>query len=115
VNCSAGSGVPRNCVAGQPSGPGLWTIWQPWQPWQPWQQAFLAALEQAVSCGQASPAQQAYLEDRVRINAGLPQRFGTQFVVSAAGDRHPLPIEDPPGLAVRREAAGLPPLPTPGS
>jgi uncharacterized protein DUF6624 len=41
------------------------------------QQAFLDALREAVDQGDASPAHLAYLEDRVRVHAGLPQLYGT--------------------------------------
>jgi hypothetical protein len=108
-------GWPGRAMVGDDGAMAAWMLAQHTDAFPERQQAFLAALEQAVSCGQANPAQQAYLADRVRINAGLPQRYGTQFVVSAAGDRHLLPVEDLPGLAVRRETAGLPPLPEPGS
>ena len=46
------------------------------------QRAFLHALRGAVDQGEASPAQLAYLEDRVRIDAGQPQLYGTQFTVT---------------------------------
>jgi hypothetical protein len=108
-------GWPGQGLVGDDGAMAAWMLAQHADAFPERQRAFLAALEQAVRCGQATIAQQAYLEDRVRVNAGLPQRYGTQATVSAGGDRHLLPVEDLPGLAVRREAAGLPPLPTPGS
>ena len=39
----------------------------------------------------ASPAQLAYLEDRVRIDAGQPQLYGTQFAVTD-GEFGPCPL-----------------------
>jgi hypothetical protein len=73
------------------------------------QVTFLEALRGAVAAGEASPAHQAYLEDRVRVNAGQPQLYGTQFTVTD-GDFGPRPIEDPQHLDERREAAGLEPF-----
>jgi hypothetical protein len=73
------------------------------------QQAFLDALREAVDQGEASPAQLAYLEDRVRVHAGQPQLYGTQFTVTG-GTFGPYPIEDPMGLDERRAAAGLEPF-----
>jgi len=59
--------------------------------------------------GKASPAHLAYLEDRVRVNAGQPQRYGTQFTVTG-GEFGPHPIEDPHRLDERRAEAGLEPF-----
>lgn len=73
------------------------------------QRAFLAALREAVERGDASPAHLAYLEDRVRVNAGQPQLYGTQFTVTD-GVLGPRPIEDPGRLDERRAAAGLEPF-----
>ena len=57
----------------------------------------------------ASPAHLAYLEDRVRVHAGQPQLYGTQFTVTS-GTFGPYPIEDPQRLDERRAAAGLEPF-----
>lgn len=46
------------------------------------QRAFLDALRGAVAQGEVSPAHLAYLEDRVRVHAGQPQLYGTQFTVT---------------------------------
>jgi hypothetical protein len=51
----------------------------------------------------------ACLEDRVRVNAGLPQLYGTQFTVTG-GEPGPHPIEDPQRLDERRAAAELEPF-----
>jgi hypothetical protein len=58
------------------------------------QQALLDALREAVDQGEASPAHLAYLEDRMRVHAGQPQLYGTQFTVTG-GTFGPYPIEDP--------------------
>ena len=52
----------------------------------------------------------AYLEDRVRVGAGRPQLYGTQFYVDEAGNFGPRPIEDPDTLDERRKVAGLEPF-----
>jgi hypothetical protein len=51
----------------------------------------------------------AWLLDRVRVNAGQPQLYGTQFTVTD-GHFGPCPIEDPHRLDERRAAAGLEPF-----
>jgi hypothetical protein len=73
------------------------------------QRAFLDALRGAVGQGEASVAHLAYLEDRVRVNAGQPQLYGTQFTVTD-GQFGPRPIENPQRLDERRAAAGLEPF-----
>jgi hypothetical protein len=73
------------------------------------QRAFLHALRGAVDQGEASGAQLAYLEDRVRVNAGQPQLYGTQFTVTG-GEFGPCPIEDRQRLDKRRAEAGLEPF-----
>ena len=73
------------------------------------QQAFLDAVRGAVAEGEAIPAHLAYLEDRVRVRAGLPQLYGTQFTV-ISGAFGPHPIEDPQRLDERRAASGLEPF-----
>jgi hypothetical protein len=59
--------------------------------------------------GEASPAQLAYLEDRLRVNAGQAQLYGTQFRYTG-GKLTPHPIEDPCRLDERREHVGLEPF-----
>jgi hypothetical protein len=73
------------------------------------QQAFLDALHAAVAHGEASLAHLAYLEDRVRVNAGRAQLYGTQFGVTG-GEFGPCPIEDPERLDERRADMGLEPF-----
>ncbi len=51
----------------------------------------------------------AYLEDRIRVREGLPQRYGTQLQQSDGG-WEPLPTLDPEDLDARRRAVGLEPI-----
>ena len=73
------------------------------------QRMFLEKLREAVARGDAARKDLAYLEDRVRVNAGRPQLYGTQYGVTEAGFG-PRPIEDPGGLDERRAAVGLQPM-----
>jgi hypothetical protein len=63
----------------------------------------------AVGTGEATPAQLAYLDDRVRMRQGRAQRYGTQIRIV---DDRPVPfeLEDPDGVDERRRAVGLEPL-----
>ena len=68
------------------------------------------ALMKAQAAGEVSPANIAYLEDRVRVGEGRPQVYGTQFYADEAGNFGPRPIEDPDHVDERRQAVGLQPL-----
>jgi len=52
----------------------------------------------------------AYLEDRIRVREGLPQRYGTQLQKSEGGGWEPLPTLDPEDLDARRQTVGLEPI-----
>lgn len=58
---------------------------------------------------EVSQEQMAYLIDRIRVNAGEPQLFGTQFNPTET-TTEPYPIEDPENLDERRKQVGLPPF-----
>jgi uncharacterized protein DUF6624 len=64
----------------------------------------------AVDAGEATPAQLAYLDDRVRMRQGRAQRYGTQVRMGADGHPAPFEIEEPDGVDDRRRAVGLGPL-----
>jgi hypothetical protein len=66
----------------------------------------LERLRAAVEAADASPANLAYLEDRVRMLRAEPQLYGTQFI-EKDGTYEPWPIEDPDGLDERRAAICL--------
>jgi hypothetical protein len=73
------------------------------------QRSALALLEQAVARKDASAADLAYLTDRVLVNEGKPQRYGTQFR-SQDGVNVPQPMEDPAHVDALRAGVGLKPL-----
>jgi hypothetical protein len=65
----------------------------------------------AVDVGEASPRFFGYLEDRIRVNSGQPQLYGTQFIDHNDGNGlQPRPIEDRDGLAARRAAVRMEPF-----
>ncbi|HEY8524359.1 MAG TPA: DUF6624 domain-containing protein [Acidimicrobiales bacterium] len=73
------------------------------------QERALALVRAAVAAGQASRTELAYLEDRVALNRGRPQRYGTQ-IGCVDGRAEPAELEDPEGVDERRAAVGLSPL-----
>jgi len=71
----------------------------------------LEYVEIAVAAGDAPAWHEACLLDRVLMNAGRPQRYGTQVVVGEqTNELVAWPISDPESVDVRRAGVGLPPL-----
>ncbi len=63
-------------------------------------------LMSVVSPSEISIKNLAYLEDRVRVNEGRPQLYGTQFF--GEGEKYgPRPIEDEENVDQRRATVGL--------
>ena len=102
-------GWPGTSLVGEDGADAAWLLAQHADRDPARQQEFLEALRGAVTRGEASPANLAYLEDRVRVHAGQPQLYGTQFTVTD-GEFGPHPIEDPARLDERRAEAGLEPF-----
>ena len=67
-------------------------------------------IKEAAGRGEASLAEAAVLEDRIRILEGRPQLYGTQHDWDDHGEMSPLPIEDSKRVDERRLAIGLPRL-----
>jgi hypothetical protein len=69
----------------------------------------LRILEPFVATGETARISYAYLYDRVAVNSGRPQRYGTQGLCTAAGVWQPREVEQPEKLDERRAAVGLGP------
>lgn len=54
----------------------------------------------------------AFLEDRVLVNKGMKQKYGTQVELNSLGMAVPFPIEDKVAVDIRRMAIGMEPLST---
>jgi hypothetical protein len=109
VSLLASLGWPGRTLVGEEAAQAAWLLAQHADRDPIQQRAFLNALRAAVIRGEAPAAHLAYLEDRVRVNAGQPQLYGTQFTVTG-GTLGPCPIEDPGRLDERRAQAGLEPF-----
>jgi hypothetical protein len=70
----------------------------------------LRLVGEAAARGEASRAEVAILEDRIRVLEGRPQLYGTQYDWDERGEMSPLPIEDPERVDECRLAIGLPRL-----
>jgi hypothetical protein len=96
-------GWPGKALVGQDGAHDAWLIVQHCSP--PFQEKCLPLLEHAVTTGEASKTDYAYLLDRVRMYQGKPQLYGTQF-----RDNKLWKIEDPEHVDDRRRTVGLGPL-----
>ena len=73
------------------------------------QKKALALMEPLLLKKEAEPTDYAYLFDRVAVNSGKKQRYGTQFVM-VKGMLELKPLENPKKVDQQRKAIGLPPL-----
>jgi hypothetical protein len=73
-----------------------------------------SALKRMMEAGpeESSAADVATLEDRLRLQSGRKQIYGTQFRIGANGTLVLAPMEDSAHVDLRREDAGLPPFRT---
>ncbi len=76
------------------------------------QQTALDRMEPYLENGGVRPGDYAYLFDRVAVNQGRPQRYGTQPEGTCIPDSSlsPKPLEDPDGVDARRAELGLGPM-----
>lgn len=102
-------GWPRQSEVGEEAATGAWLLAQHADMCPDEQRLFHRLMGTAVAAGEASPRLFGYLEDRVRVNSGRLQLYGTQFVDHGNG-LEPQPIEEREGLAARRAAVGMEPF-----
>ncbi|MFG3227440.1 DUF6624 domain-containing protein [Kitasatospora sp. NPDC048194] len=74
------------------------------------QRRAVALMTEAVASGAASARDLAFLEDRLAVNEGREQRYGTQIGAVADGRPVPWPCEAPERLDERRAEVGIEPF-----
>ena len=99
-------GWPGRQLAGDDGAHAAWLLAQHAPP--ELQEQCLPLLEDAVTRGDASAADLAYLRDRVLMHRGEPQLYGTQYL-QTGGVLELWMVRDPAGLDERRAALGLAP------
>lgn len=75
------------------------------------QEKYLPMLREAVKNGDAAPGDLALLEDRVALQQGKKQIYGSQIGTDEeTGEYYVLPLEDPDNVNERRAEVGLSPI-----
>jgi hypothetical protein len=104
-------GFPGYALVGEDGSKGFWAIIQHCDHDVSFQQKVLAMMSKEVERHNASGEDYALLQDRVLINTGHKQLYGTQVRIDLKTHHaHPLPIKDSPNVDSRRKAVGLSPL-----
>jgi hypothetical protein len=108
----ARSGFPTPAQVGTQGVGDAWLLVQHADGDPAFQAKVLGMLEPRVSDGSIPASDYAMLVDRVRINQGKPQRYGTQFANNPgeSGGMRLSPVEDEAHLDERRAGMGLMPL-----
>ena len=102
-------GWPNEQVAGRDGAEAAWLIAQHSISEPEFMRSCRQLLAAEVASGGAPAWQHAYLDDRIRVSEGRPQRYGTQFEVTPDGPSL-CEVDDPGSLHERRREAGLNPI-----
>src|ERR1700740_1525713 len=111
-------GWPSEDIAGKDGAEAAWLIAQHAIGEPEFQRYVLKMLHVSISKGHVPRWQAAYLEDRIAMYEGRPQRYGTQWIDDPRDGRiRPWTIADPTDVNALRAEVGLEPLrpiPEPG-
>lgn len=107
----AHTGYPGYDKVGVEGSHHFWLMVQHLDKWPEFQQQVLDAMEKAVAEKNASAGDFAYLTDRVRLNTGRLQLYGTQVSYNTDScQAFPKSLDTPALVNKRRKAAGMEPL-----
>lgn len=108
------SGYPGIRQVGEKSANNFWLLVQHADAYPAFQRQVLKLMKAEVRQKNASPVNYAYLTDRVAINAGQPEEYGTQVTYENIGTKAvkavPKSLRDPKNVNQRRAAIGMEPL-----
>lgn len=106
------SGWPDEQLVGEDGAEAAWFIAQHAIGFPDFQRMCLAWLQRSADEARVRRWHAAYLEDRVAMYEGRPQRYGTQWVDDAVDGRtRPWKLADPERVNELRAEAGLSPMP----
>ncbi|SNC77293.1 hypothetical protein SAMN06265337_3876 [Hymenobacter gelipurpurascens] len=105
-------GYPGFRQVGEKSSNNFWLLVQHADAYPAFQRQILQLMLPEVKRKNASPINYAYLTDRVAINSGQPEEYGTQVVYEGPGIGKAVPksLRDPKSVDKRRAAIGMEPL-----
>jgi hypothetical protein len=102
-------GWPTEDLVGAEAARAAWLVAQHADHQLEVQRRAFALMSEAVDEGRASRYQLAFLQDRLLVNSGRPQIYGTQIAEVKDGEPVPWPCDDWEHLDDRRAEAGIPP------
>jgi hypothetical protein len=105
-------GWPTFDLVGREAATAAWVIAQHSDQDVPFQEQALELMQAAVDDDQADASELAYLADRVAVNNGEPQRYGTQVRCAPGGAQPATPLVDADRVDELRADIGLDPLAT---
>lgn len=97
-------------LAGEEGSDNFWLLVQHSDHDPAFQKKVLDAMKEQVDRRNASPKYYAFLVDRVNLNMGKEQVYGTQFDYNEMGQAFPKNMSDTTGLDMRRLRVGLIPM-----
>jgi hypothetical protein len=100
-------GWPTFDLVGRDGASAAWLVAQHADFDVPFQEQARDLLAAAVEAGQGDPTELAFLTDRVAVNTGTPQTYGTQVRCQAASPAPATPLVDEAGVDDLREQVGL--------
>lgn len=114
----AALGWPDEIIAGADGAEAAWLIVQHAIGEPEFQREMLGLLQSCADAKRIPAWHAAYLEDRIAMHEGRPQRYGTQWLDDPLDERiRPWKLAEPDRVNQLRSEAGLPPLhpiPEPG-
>ena len=103
-------GFPGFNLVGKEGSNNFWLMTQHSDSDVDFQSKILEEMKIEVDNKNADPANYAYLTDRVRINSGQKQIYGTQVTYTNEGRAYPKPLLDSVKVNEKRKTVGLEPI-----
>ncbi len=101
-------GFPNYDLVGEKGSSDFWLLVQHQDRHPSFQDSVLAKMKIEVDSGKASASNYAYLVDRVKVNTGQPQVYGTQMQMNSdTTSFEPKNVIEPDKLNERRKSVGL--------
>lgn len=100
-------GWPVHSLVGEDGASAAWLVAQHADFDVDFQEQALSLMREAAALGEVDETEVAYLADRVAVNRGVPQTYGSQIRCRDGRPRPATPIDDRPTVDDRRLAVGM--------